>query len=131
VGCGSGGDARSYVSFSEKHIFGETPLRERLPFAGIVFLEYALSCVALAADSRLAFAGGFVLASAAIMTLASGAGGVIIGIFSMWGWGHCTPARYGPYRFWDAHFSPTSYFWVPVFSTREPSGRESAAKASF
>jgi hypothetical protein len=96
--------------FSEKHIFGETPLRERLPLAGIVFLEYALSFMALVVDSRLAFGGGFVLASAAIMTLASGTGGVIVGIFSMWGWGHLQTSEV-----WALSFLGFAFFSNVVF----------------
>jgi hypothetical protein len=96
--------------FSEKHISGETPLRGRLLLAGIVFLEYALSCLTLVADKRLAFACGFVIASAAILTLASGAGGILIGIFSMWGWGHLHTSE-----IWALSFLGFAFFSNTVF----------------
>jgi hypothetical protein len=78
------------VAMSERHIFGQVPFGNRLPLAAILLLEYAM-CYAMAAiESLVAISGGFVLTSAAAMTLGSGAFAFILGRFSLWGAGHRT-----------------------------------------
>jgi hypothetical protein len=51
-----------------------------------VFLEYAMSCAAVAMDSLIAFRGGFLVTAAIILTLASGALAALIVALSMYGW---------------------------------------------
>lgn len=51
-----------------------------------VFLEYAMSCAAVAMDSLIAFRAGFLVTAAVILTLASGAFAVLIVALSMYGW---------------------------------------------
>jgi hypothetical protein len=75
------------VAMGERHISRQVPFGNRLPLAAILFLEYAMSYAMAATDSLVALSGGFVLTSAAVMTLGSGEFAFIVGMFSLWGAG--------------------------------------------
>jgi hypothetical protein len=59
------------VYFSETHFFGQTSLSYRALLVAVVVVEYAIAFLLLLLHANVGFAGGYTVATAAIVTLGS------------------------------------------------------------
>jgi hypothetical protein len=74
------------VFFSARHLFGPTDVRYRAAVAAMVLLEYAVVFLLLLLHANAPFAGGYAVATAAIVTLTSLALSYMTLAPAGWGW---------------------------------------------
>lgn len=74
------------VFFSATRLFGETDIRYRAAVAAAVLVEYAIVFLLLVFHANEAFASGYAVSTAAIVTLASAALTYMVVAPAGWGW---------------------------------------------
>ena len=117
------------VFFSATRLFGHIDPRYRALVAVVVMIEYAIAFLLLLLHANEAFASGYALATAAIVTLGSAGIAFLIVEPAGWGWDASTQK----FSFSEDSHSPSwpkPFFSSPVSARHVPSTRDYTSAAS-